>query len=116
MSHATDCNRILAIIEASPKTTPELVTATGIKGAKLGNVIKTLLREGKISRTQISRGRFCYYPGDSAPGWVPIAKQPPKVETRHAVPVKVVDVSVSYFGDAVACRVTMPAAPWEVHP
>lgn len=116
MTHTAECATILAMLDASPKTTPELVTATGIKGAKLGNVIKALLREGKISRTLITRGRYCYYHGDSAPGWVPIAEQPPKVPTTHAVPVKVVDVAVSYFGDAVARRVTLPAAPWEMQP
>ena len=115
MTHSQGCKAVLAALEPSPKTTPELVTATGINGAKLGNCIKALLQQGKISRTQVSRFRFQYYFGDSAPGWTPIEQQPPKRPLQYRQPVKVVNVSRSYFGDSHPINITLPAAPWETY-
>lgn len=107
--------QILDALLKGPKTTPELAQETGIEGRYLSNTIRQLLRTNKISRVEISKGRWKYYYGQTAPEWTgydPKPKEPPK--PKHRIPVKTIDVSKSYFADAVPIRITLPAAPWEL--
>lgn len=117
MTHHTIIrDAILAALQSGPKNTPELVAATGYDGQMMGNHIKTLLRTEKISREQISKGRWRYYIGTTAPNWTgyvpdkPKSKAPPKA----SIPTKQINVARSYFGEAPPIIITLPAAPWEV--
>ena len=105
--------RILNALAKGPKTSPELAQATGIETKNLKNSIRPLLRDGQISREEISKGRWRYYHGNTAPQ----AKAPntqPRPKPQYSIPVKTIDVSRSYFGDAVPIKITLPAAPWEM--
>ena len=112
MSHSEGCKAVLAALERSPKTTPELVTATGINGAKLGNCIKALLLVGKISRVEIRKERFQYYIGLTAPnyaGYVPVVRLAARPARHNAYtgPIRRVPIG--------AVSVTLPAFPWEIN-
>lgn len=107
--------RILDALTKGPKTSPELAQALQMEGRFLSNTIKYLLKGNKISRVEISKGRWRYYIGQTAPNWegyTPQAKPQPK--QTHRIPVKTIDVSRNYFGDATPIRITLPAAPWEI--
>jgi hypothetical protein len=108
--------RILGALAEGPKTTPELVQAVQVEGKYLGNTIRHLLRTGQISREEISKGRWRYYHGNTAPNWQGYdpAPPPPKPKPEHRIPVKTIDVARSYFGDATPIRITLPKAPWEL--
>jgi hypothetical protein len=105
--------RILGALAKGPKTSPELAQATGIETKNLKNSIRPLLRDGLISREEISKGRWRYYHGNTAPKGKEYNPQP-KPKPQYSIPVKTIDVSRSYFGDAVPIKITLPAAPWEM--
>lgn len=118
MTREQHIQTIIAALTEEPKSTPQLVTATGVKGAVLGNIIKTLLKRGDISRQRISDERYRYFIGQTAPGWEGYEPEQPKPEKRpmqYRIPVKRVTVRpFSIAGDAgMSAEVTLPAAPWE---
>jgi len=106
---------ILKALKAGPKLPAELRAAVGVERQRLANEIKTLLRNGKISRQAISVGRWRYYIGKTAPEWTgyrPETRKPPAT-TAHAMPVK----RIEFAADCGRMnRVTLPAFPWEIHP
>ena len=112
MTHEEGCKVVIAALTA-PMRKQEIINATGIRGAVLGNILKTLLRTNQISRAPISRERFCYYPGNTAPGWVKPEDAKPKPKLQYRVPVKRVEVFREYFGEPRRAAVTLPAGPWE---
>lgn len=118
MTREQHIKTIIAALTEGPKSTPQIIAATGVKGAVLGNIIKTLLKRAEISRERISDGRYMYYIGQTAPGWVGYEPEQPKPEKRpmqYRIPVKRVTVRpFSIAGDAgISAEVTLPAAPWE---
>lgn len=118
MTREQHIQTIIAVLTEGPKSTPQLVTATGVKGAVLGNIIKTLLKRGDISRQRIRDERYRYFIGQTAPGWEGYEPEQPKPEKRpmkYRVPVKRVVVRpFSIAGeDGKAFTVTLPEAPWE---
>lgn len=107
--------RIIDALTAKPHTTDELRDAVGVGGTRLGNIITVMCKEGSISRATSTPSRYRYFIGlTSGQEYMPARAKPRKV-TAYKRPVKVIDVSRCYFGDAAPCRVTLPAAPWEVH-
>ena len=107
-------------LQSGPKNTPELVKATGYDGQMMGNHLKTLLRQGEISRVETTKGRYRYYIGLTAPnytGYVPAVRNAdvPRLTTKmeYAVPIR----RVTFGADnGRANRVTLPAEPFEVRP
>ena len=113
--HTRIRDAIKAALQSGPKTTPELVRASGYDGQMMGNHLKMLLRQGEISREAISKGRWRYYIGLTAPdyaGYIPEKRKEP--EPKASIPVKRINVARSYFGEAPPIIITLPAAPWEV--
>lgn len=104
--------RILDALTQGPKTSPELASALGIDGRFLSNTIKHLLRTNQISRVQLSKGRWRYYIGQTAPDWQGYDTKP-KPKPQHRIPVKTIDVARNYFGDATPIMITLPLPPWE---
>ena len=103
-------------LQSGPKTTPELVRASGYDGQMIGNHLKMLLRQNEISREEIVKGRWRYYIGLTAPdyaGYIVEKRQPPEPR-KPAFPVKQINVARSYFGEAPPIIISLPAAPWEV--
>ena len=103
---------IVAALADGPKSTPQLIAATGFKGSTLGNMIKTLLKREEISRERISAERYRYYIGKTAPGWQgyecagPKQKQP---AVSYSVPVRQARI---WTGERFNV-VTVVALPWE---
>ena len=108
--------QIVAAVEAQPMTSREIADAVGIQGCSLGNYFKDLLRAGTISRHEYRKGMYRYYPGQTAPDkpYTPATQKAPPPKRSYPCPVRFVDVSREYFGEAKPIRITMPAAPWEV--
>ena len=105
--------KILNALSQGPKTSPELALAVQVEGKYLSNTIRHLLRTSKISREEISKGRWRYYHGQTAPNWQGYDTKP-KPKPQHRIPVKTIDVAKSYFGDATPIRITLPCPPWEM--
>lgn len=106
---------ILAALQSGPKTTHELVSHILREGIELSSRIKMLLRDGEISRVEITKGRYRYYIGATAPGWagyVPAVRNPdvPRLtrSTKYAQPVRVV---VFPTDSGRVNRVTLPKEP-----
>ena len=105
-------------LQSGPKDTEELRTLTGMAGGTLSNAVRELLRKGKISRVETTKGRYRYYIGDTAPGWtgyVPASRKPDAArlttQTKHTVPVR----RLAFPGEGGRFnRVTVVAYPWEV--
>lgn len=115
-AHEPLCAAVEACLAEGPMKTGELRARLDAGRYEMNNAIRTLLRTGRISRVQISVGRFLYYPGQTAPGYTgyqPDTRKKPE-PIRHAIPTKVVDVARQYFGDATPRPITLPAAPWEL--
>ncbi len=108
--------RIVAAVEAKPMTSREIADEVGINGCSLGNYFKDLLRAGTISRHEYRKGMYRYYPGQTAPDkpYTPATQKAPVPKRSYPFPVRFIDVSREYFGEAKPIRITMPAAPWEV--
>ena len=105
---------ILKALKAGPKLPAELRAAVGLERQKLANEIKTLLRNGKISRQAISVGRWKYYYGKTAPEWhgyLPETRKTPSGTTKHAMPVKRIEIPADC---GRTNRISLPLAPWEV--
>jgi hypothetical protein len=114
--HTRIRDAIKAALQSGPKTTPELVRASGYDGQMMGNHLKMLLRQGEISREAITKGRWRYYIGLTAPdyaGYIPEKRQAPEPR-KPAFPIKQINVARSYFGEAPPIIISLPAAPWEV--
>lgn len=104
--------RILDALTQGPKTSPELALVVQVEGKYLANVVRYLLKQDKISRVQLSKGRWRYYIGQTAPDWQGYDTKP-KPKPQHRIPVKTIDVARNYFGDATPIRITLPLPPWE---
>lgn len=106
---------ILTALESGPKTTPELIEATGWAGLELSNRTKMLLREGLISREEITKGRFRYYAGTTAPGWtgyVPSRQDSTAAWRTRGTDYKVPVVRMNYPAEGGRTnRVTLVAVP-----
>jgi hypothetical protein len=115
MTHPLE-TKILAALQKGPKTPQEIRDDIGEHDKSLTSMMTYLLRTEKISREQLSKGRWRYYIGTTAPNWTgyvpdkPKSKAPPKA----SIPVKRINVARSYFGEAPPIIITLPLAPWEV--
>lgn len=109
---------ILAALKSGPKTTPELVTATMREGLELSSRIKMLLKDGEISRVEITKGRFRYYIGTTAPNWrgyVPAVRNLTAARLTSQMEYRVPVRRMAFDADSGRTnRVTLPAAPWEI--
>lgn len=105
---------ILDALTRGPLTTKEITAITGVSGGYLANTIKPLLASGKVSRVEVTKGRWRYYIGQTAPK--PVEPPPPRRIIRHAIPVRQVTIprsSVIYSSAApVLVTVSLPAEPW----
>ena len=110
MKNLSLCDAVEACLQSGPKVTGELRALTNAGPYEMGNAIRFLLRTGRISRVQISVGRFKYYAGMTAPGYAgyePDNRRKPKSKRDYGFPV----THKNYWtGDRVN-RVTLPAIP-----
>lgn len=111
-------SKIVLLIEQGPKTSAEIAASLGIGGSSLGNDFKELLRSEAISRVELSKGRYRYYIGQTAPAAsdkAEIAKKAEPKRMQYAVPVrKVIVRPFSIAGEnGTSAEITLPAAPWE---
>lgn len=106
-------------LQSGPKDTEELRALTGMRGGTLSNAVRELLRKGRISRVETTKGRYRYYIGDTAPGWtgyIPAVRKSddaPRLTrgTKYKVPVR----HMAFPGEGGRYnRVTIVALPWEV--
>lgn len=104
---------LLAALDQGPKVTAELYDVVQMRGTSLGNLIRELLHKGLISRETTSRGRYRYYIGHTAPGWIAAKEAPPKRKMEYRVPVKHTNVARDYFNEARPVMITITRAPWE---
>lgn len=101
---------IESCLQSGPKVTAELRAQTNSGRYEIGNAIRTLLRTGRISRVQISVGRFRYYTGQTAPGYEGYHPDHRR-KTHSACDFDFPVIQKTYWtGDRVN-RVTLPAIP-----
>jgi len=108
---------ILAALKQGPKTPKEIRDAIGVHDKSISSTMTFLLRQGEISREEVSKGRWRYYIGTTAPNWkgyVPDKPKPKLPKPKTNIPTKQINVARSYFGEAPPVMITLPAAPWEV--
>lgn len=109
---------ILAALQSGPMDTKAIIAATGLHGTTLGNVIRGMLKDGLVSRTEVTTGRWRYYLGQTAPASPPRAKRAPKTALRYQVPVRQIEVhrhteySRNSSANTQIMKITLPAEPW----